>query len=351
MKTRHAPVRIGLVGFGHHGQWAVVPACREAAGVQLTAVADLSPDNLVRLPDPDVSTYTDFRRMLRQEKLDAVYVATRVETHAAITRAALQAGLHVITEKPMATSVPVCRRMIAAAEEAGRLLVVDFESRYVPGYQQIRRWITEGRLGRVGAIHMDHLWDGHKTQGPLAERRRRFCDSSGCLDCGIHKLDLARYFAGGGAWRDIRAYGSWFGEKVRYAPHIAIMARLDTGVLVTINASFAFTAYIPQRLASANYDALAIVGEKGVIVLHQAPDGTRHLQLVSDTLTETVPFTTHGHTSVITLLLEDFATAVRKGGPLPEAMATGTDGLMAQLCMDKANRLAVAAGDAFASNG
>jgi predicted dehydrogenase len=129
------------------------------------------------------------------------------------------------------------------------------------------------------------------------------------------------------------------------------MARLDTGVLVTINASFAFTAYIPQRLASANYDALAIVGEKGVIVLHQAPDGTRHLQLVSDTLTETVPFTTHGHTSVITLLLEDFATAVRKGGPLPEAMATGTDGLMAQLCMDKANRLAVAAGDSFASNG
>jgi UDP-N-acetylglucosamine 3-dehydrogenase len=341
-------IRFGLIGFGKHGQWAVEPAMRAAPKVQLKAVADLAPENLVLLPDPKVSTYTDFRRMIKQEALDAVYVATRVESHAEVTLAALRAGLHVITEKPMATSIAECRRMIAAAAKADRLLAVDFESRYVPGFQQIRKWIAEGRLGRLGAIHMDHFWDGHKVTGELAERRHRFCDSSGCLDCGIHKLDLARYFNGGGTWQDIRAYGAWFGEKVRYAPHISIQARLDTGVLVAVNASFAFTAYIPQRLRSSNYEGLAILGEKGVIVMHQAPDGVRHLQLVSETLSEVVPFVPHGHTSVITRLLGDFADSILRGRPLPPEAASGNDGLMAQMITDEANRQAVEAGDSCA---
>ena len=338
-------IRVGLVGYGQHGKWSVAPALRAAKHVQLKAVTDLSAANLVLLPDPRVSTYTDFRRMLRQEELDAVYVATRVESHAEIVLAALRAGLHVIVEKPMATSVQECRRMVAAAKKADRLLAVDFESRYIPGFRQIRDWIAAGRLGKIGAIHMDHFWDGHKVTGPLAERRRLFCESSGCLDCGIHKLDLARYFNGGGRWRDIRATGAWFGEKVRYAPHIAIQARLDTGVLVTVNTSFAFTAYIPQRLPSANYYTLAILGEKGVVVLHQAPDGASHVQIVSETLNEVVPFIPHGHTSVIVSVLNDFAAAVLTGRPLPPEIATGEDGLMAQTIVDEANRQAVEAGD------
>lgn len=341
-------IRLGLIGYGRHGQGAVFPAIREARGIDCAAVADLSPDHLVKVPGPRVSTYLDYRRMIAHERLDAVYVATPVETHAGVVLAALGAGLHVITEKPMAASVAACRRMIAAATRARRLLVVDFELRYTPGVRQIRTWIAEGRLGRLGAIHIDHFWDGHKTTGPLAERRRRFCDSSGCLDCGIHRLDLPRYFNGGGSWRDIRATGSWFGEAVRYPTHIAIQARLDTGVLVTVNASFAFTAAIPQRLPGSNYEALAILGDRGVIVLHQAPDGSGQLQLVSESLSRVVPFERHGHTSVITLMLNDFAEAARKGRPLPPEAATGEDGLQAQLITDEANRLAVEAGDTFA---
>jgi predicted dehydrogenase len=344
-KTR---IRLGLVGYGRHSQWAVVPAIRAVRGIDFAAVADLSPDNLVMLPDPRVSTYLDFRRMIARERLDAVYVATPVEAHAEVVLTALRAGLHVITEKPMAATVAECRRMIAAAARAGRLLVVDFEMRYTPGIRQIRTWIAEGRLGRLGAVHIDHFWDGHKTTGPLAERRRRFCDSSGCLDCGIHRLDLPRYFNGGGSWRDIHATGSWFGEAVRHPTHIAIQARLDTGVLVTVNASFAFTASIPQRLPGANYEALAILGDRGVIVLHQAPDGSCQLQIVSESLSRVVPFERHDHTSAITLLLDDFANAVRTGKPLPPEAATGADGLQAQFIADEANRLAAAAGDTFA---
>jgi predicted dehydrogenase len=340
-------IRIGLIGFGTHGQCAVLPAMKQARGVKLAAVADLLPANLEKIDDPGVARYTDYRKMFKKEPLDAVYIATRVESHAAVAVAAFRAGLHVITEKPMAASVRECRRMMAAAEKAGKLLGVDFESRYSPGFQQVRAWIAQGRIGRVGAIHIDNMWDGHKIQGPLAERRRRFCDSSGCLDCGIHKLDLVRYFNGGGAWRNIQAYGAWFGEGVKYAPHIAILARLDTGVLVTVNASFAFTAYITQRVKGSVHEGLAILGDKGVILLHQSPAGERHLQLVSESLEETAPFASHGHTSVITLLLNDFADAVSRGAPLPYEIATGYDGLMAQQCADEANRKALKAGDTW----
>jgi len=241
-------IRIGLVGYGTHGQWAVVPAMRAARRVRLTAVADLRPENLAKLEDKSIAGYTDYRQMLKREDLDAVYIATRIETHCEVAVAAFKAGLHVITEKPMAVSLRECRRMIAAAEQAGKLLGVDFESRYRPGFRQIRAWIAAGRLGKLRAIHIDEMWDGHKIWGPLGERRRLFCDSSGCLDCGIHKLDLARYFSGGGAWRNIKALGAWFGERVRYPSHIAVLASLDKGVLVTVNASFAFTAYIkPEK--------------------------------------------------------------------------------------------------------
>ncbi len=339
-------IRFGLIGCGMHGYGAVVPAFRSAQGVQLAAVADLMPANLARLDDKNIAGYTDYRQMLKQGKLDAVYIATRVEHHGEAALAAFKAGLHVITEKPMAASIRECRRMIAAAEKADKLLGVDFECRYIPGFRQIRAWIAAGHIGRVQAIHLDSMWDGHKIWGPLGERRRRFCDSSGCLDCGIHKLDLARYFNGGGAWRDINALGAWFGEKVKYPAHIAIMARFDTGALVTVNASFAFTAYIKRRMQGAVfYEGLAILGDKGVIVLHQSPAGEKHLELAGAKLAKTVPFADHGHSSVITLLLNDFSKSIRTRTPLPGEIATGADGLAAQSCADEANRLAVKAGD------
>ncbi len=339
-KRRSALVRFGLIGHGTHAQWAIVPAMRAARGIKLVAVADINRQNLAPLRGQALACYTSQAAMLAREDLDAVYVATPVAAHSAATLLALRSGLHVITEKPMAASVAQCRQMLAAARRADRLLAVDFESRYMPVFRQVQRWVAEGRLGRLGAIHIDHMWDGHKIWGPLGERRRRFLDHTGCLDCGIHKLDLARYFAGGGTWQKVRAAGHWFGERVKYPPHISIMARLDNEVLVTFNLSFAFTAYIRQRLVGG-YEGLALLGEKGVIILRPgARPGSRILELASASLTRSVPVRDNDHPALIARLLTDFAAAIRRGKPLPPAVASGEDGLMAQLGVDAANRLA-----------
>ena len=237
---------------------------------------------------------------------------------------------------------------IDAARSAGKTLAVDFESRCIPYNRAIRRWIDEGAIGPVRAVHIEQMWDGHKTVGPLSRRREGFLNASGCLDCGIHKIDLARYFAGGGEWRTVRALGAWFGEKVRYAPHISILAALDTGVLITVNASFAFNAYIPRRLKNPNFNNLAILGEAGVIVLHHSADGRAELELLGRDRAAVEVLQSSTHQTDIAEILDTFSRSVRAGRPLPPEVATGHDGLMAQLCMDEANRQAIASGDAGA---
>ncbi len=339
-------MRFGLIGCGTHARWAVGPAFQQASRVELCAVADLSAENLESFawPQPGLRRYLDYNDMIAAESLDAVYVATPCEAHLAPTLAALAMGLHVVTEKPMAMSAADAERMVQAAASADRQLIVDFENRYSPVHRAISEWVRADHLGHLGAVHMNEFWDGHKVTGPLAERRRRFTDASGCLDCGIHHLDLARYYCGGGRWQDVHATGVWFGEAVRFPPHIAIQARLDLGVLVTLNASFAYTAYIEPRDL---HDSIVIVGSDGVIDFRRDwAGGTDTVRLTSARLTETRQYASHGHAAVIPQLLDDLAAVVLDGAARPPMLATGSDGHMAQVIVDAANEQAVRRGDA-----
>jgi len=338
-------LRFGLVGCGTHARWAVLPAMAATKRCKLVAVADINPENLGAVKDPSIHRYTDYREMLAKEQLDAVYVATLIEVHCEPTVAALEAGCHVICEKPMAASVEQCRRMIAAAEAARKVLAIDFESRYIAANQQVRQWVAEGWIGTVRAVHIHEMWDGHKSFGPLSKRREGFLQRSGCLDCGIHKLDLARFYSCGGEWRDVQALGAWFGEKVKYPPHIAILARLSPGILVTVNASLAYTAYIKERHST---HGCIIVGDKGVITDDHDQAGRKVFRLVGESLSATCPLAEEGHGMVIPRLLEELDMVVSEGKPMSPSMATGYDGLMAQIAMDAANSEALRRGDVAA---
>jgi len=329
-------LNFGLIGCGKHAEWAVAPAMQSTDGCRLAAVADLDPARLEIVGD-GAARYTDYREMLAKERLDVVYVAASQEAHCELTLAAIAAGLHVVCEKPMGMDVAECRQMRDAAQAAGKVLAIDFENRYIPGYRQARAWVAEGRMGTVRAAHIDHFWDGHKIWGPIGERRKGFLDRIGCLDCGIHMLDMARFLTGGGAWGPVRALGEWFGEEVAFAPHIAILASLEPGITVTLNASFAYTAYIKERVQA---HTCFLIGDRGVLSLDQA-EGGHVFNLVSDTLTASCPMDEAGHEAVIPALLRDVITAVEGGQP-SASMATGEDGLQAQIAADAANADALA---------
>jgi predicted dehydrogenase len=334
-------VRFGVIGIGKHAEWAVMPAIAErSAPCELKAVADISPERLATADRyAGVAQFADYREMIAQGDLDAVYVCTTVERHLDPTLAALEAGLHVVCEKPLAESALDCRKMTDAAERAERLLAVTFENRYQPHAGTIRRWVREGHLGTIEAVHAKHFWDGHKTRGPLSERRRRAIDLNGGLDCGIHTVDLVRYFVGGGRWGEIAAIGAWFGEKVHMPPHISILTGLDTVPVVGISVSMGYAAQIEARTSSSG---LTIVGDRGVIDEVTGTDGKVEVRLTSETLCETCPVLHKGHAETIGWMLDDFADVVEGREQSSDRLATGEDGLIAQQLVEVANAQAVA---------
>lgn len=333
-------MRIGLIGCGSHGQTAVIPAIeRFCPAGQLVAAADLDPKGLESIRPP-VARYTDYRHLLNMEDLDLVYVAATVQTHYRIVVDALAAGRHVVCEKPMALTTRECREMVETARRAGRRLFVTFETRYHEHFRQIRQWINQGYLGRVGAIHLHQFWDGHKAFGPYAERRARLMEFAGGFDCGIHKIDLVRYFVGGN-WARMHADGAWLGENVTFPSHLAILARMDNGVLATVNVSMGYAAQIDPRPMT---ESLAIVGDKGVVSMaidEPDPDHFRTtrsvVRLASERLETTIPVDYAPHAAAIGQMLTDIAK-VLSGEPVPPQLATGEDGLVAQSAVDEALR-------------
>jgi len=147
-----------------------------------------------------------------------------------------------------------------------------------------------------------------------------------------------RYLVGGGEWKDIHAIGAWLGEPRKKAPHISILASLSTGPLVTIDISMGYTSQIK---AVASTSGLTIVGDKGVVDKTTDENGKHQATLTSDTLSESVPVKGGSHKDTIGWLVDDFADVIAGRKDHPDALAQGTDGLMAQMIVEEANRQAL----------
>jgi predicted dehydrogenase len=147
------PLRVGLIGCGYWGaklarNFHALPEAR------LVALADLDPlrrEHAAR-HYPDARVVDDHRQLLGSDT-DALVIATPPSTHAALAIEALEAGKHVLVEKPLATSVEAADAIIAAAARAGRTLMVGHTFVYNPAVELLRQLVQSGELGRVYYIH------------------------------------------------------------------------------------------------------------------------------------------------------------------------------------------------------
>ena len=339
--VHHMTMEFGLIGLGHHGMNAVSPAFYlEGCPVKLAAVCDVRQEALDAYARPVPGKYTDYRDMLDRAGLDAVYVAAGMDLHHGIVLDCLAAGKHVLVEKPMAATLDECREMIDDAAGRGLVLAVNFETRYGEENTILLRWLRSGCLGSVEALHFANMWDCHKTFTKTAVRRARLVGLAGALDCGIHKLDQARFLVGGD-WVRIESVGAWLGEDFTPPPHVGILGQLDNGVMVTLNASLSWAANIKPR---PMVNTLEIAGTQGVILCRSSRDFRQMaLEVFSDTLCEEVTVDSTGHTSDILLVLQDFVRVV--AGDVDESirLATGEDGYQAQLATELTNTKAAAA--------
>jgi len=149
-----APVRFALVGCGRIAQVAHLPALEKAAGVQLVAVSDPSEDVAVavarRYGVP--SAYTDQGQVFADPSVEAVLVAAPDRFHYSITAEALEAGKHVLVEKPMASTVPEAAALAELVEQTGLVLQVGAMKRHDQGVRYARRFVLE-RLGEARSFN------------------------------------------------------------------------------------------------------------------------------------------------------------------------------------------------------
>ncbi len=151
-------LNIAVIGCGRIGQRHIGHIKEQA---NLVAVCDTDASQLTGFQGSDLALYKDLATMLDQQSndIDVVSVCTPNGLHAAHSIEALNAGCHVICEKPMALSVQDCGAMIEAAERANRRLFIVKQNRYNPPVAAVKQLLDEGKLGKVQSAHLNCFWN------------------------------------------------------------------------------------------------------------------------------------------------------------------------------------------------
>ena len=253
-------LRVGVIGIGRYAAGTLVPAFRETGEAEIVAISRRNPE-LLSLAKTELAipnAYEDWRDLLAREQLDAAVVSTSAGSHAEPTIAALERGLDVLVEKPMALTGSEASRMIEAAKKAGRLLMVGYTCRLHGQWRWARSLIQQGVLGRIRQVMaswcIDAGWYLNKSSEVAAAVRAkakgggmadimtashfdpgywRFDPKEGgpgmLVDVGTHLFDLAVWLCGDKIAR-VYAVGSAIGRTT----NISVLARLRSDVLCSL---------------------------------------------------------------------------------------------------------------------
>src|SRR5260370_26940676 len=197
------PIRLAIIGTGHRG-WAHLAILKTLPQFEVVALADPTPGNLDRGASlaPGAKTYSDYRKLLNERNdIDAVVVITPSFLHAEVTVAALDRGLPVLCEKPMATTVEDANRMIEGSRKSGKLLYIGFQKRLTPTTTKMHELATAGEIGPIQFVSANLFrgdWNPQswkytdpKTGVATNWRYLTFTEGSALLEDTIHHHSIA----------------------------------------------------------------------------------------------------------------------------------------------------------------
>lgn len=268
-------VKVGVIGLGmgrnHVARYQTHPEA------EVVAVADVDSLRLNEIADQYgvPKRYASGEEMLHKEKLDVVSVATPNKLHAPLTIAALEAGCHVLCEKPMAMNAAEAREMLATAHRTGRRLMINFSYRFSEESQALKKQVDSGALGDIYFART--VW--HRRRG-FPGFGGWFCHkalSGGgpLLDLGVHRLDLALWLMGyprpswvlGSTYNHLgRALAAERGCEYDVEDLAVAMIRLENGATVEVEASWG--AHIREKELMET----RLLGTRGGLVQHNVDE-------------------------------------------------------------------------------
>ena len=194
-------LRIGIIGTGSIASAHIDGYLAFPDDCEIVALADVMPgkaaERAAQSGLTDAVGYDDPLRMIAEARLDLVSIATPPSTHAALSIAALDAGIHVLVEKPMAPSLEECDAMLAAQKRSGRLLSVVAQNRFRDDLAMLKAVVDSGLLGSISHVRVDSAWWRGLPYYDLWWRGTWEKEGGGCtLNHAIHHIDLLLWLLG-----------------------------------------------------------------------------------------------------------------------------------------------------------
>ncbi len=258
------------MGCGVVADYGHLPALKQTPSVEVVSLFDPNREAVERTATKfEVpGAYVD-QEAFFESGLDAVVVASSAPAHKANVLGAAARGLHVLCEKPIATTDEDAAEMIEAMERAGKFLFTGFVYRFSPIAMQMKKWVEEGRVGDIRALRLIYLWDLHGRYeqvevGKWIESPRwkgRMVEGGPMVDCGVHHIDRARWWLGDDVVRT-QASGAWVADGYEAPDHVWVHLDHARGAHTLVEMSFTYghTAKDPAPLFT--YE---LIGTGGVL--------------------------------------------------------------------------------------
>ena len=191
-----ARLRIGIIGCGGIANGKHMPSLKAVDRADLVAFCDLIPERAEKAAKEygieGAKVYTDYREMLKDETIDVIHVCTPNRSHADISIDALNAGKHVMCEKPMAKTAADARRMVGAAKKSGKKLTIGYQHRHKPASQYVKACIERGDLGEIYYAKAYAIRRrGTPNWGVFLNEYEQ--GGGPLIDIGTHSLDVTLY--------------------------------------------------------------------------------------------------------------------------------------------------------------
>jgi UDP-N-acetylglucosamine 3-dehydrogenase len=312
-ELKAAVIGVGAMGRNHARVYTEIPQ------TQLVGVADVSEENARHVGTKySVPAYTDYRQLLDRERPDVVTVAVPTSLHQGVAEAAMEAGAHILIEKPITATVEAAQALIERANALERQLMVGHIVRFNPAIQALKQRLDAGDLGRIFQIVC-------RRTGPFPARIR---DVGVVVDLAPHDLDVMRFISGD---EPVRVYAET--ERQIHTDHedsLAAVLRFKSG----------FTGILEINwLTPTKMREVVVLGERGMF---RVDDLTQDLYFYENAQANGEMWSTlqllkgvsegkmirHNlkRYEPLKAELEAFATAVLEGQPMP---VSGKDGLAA----------------------
>ncbi len=190
-------IKVGVAGIGFIGP-AHIEALRRIPGIDVVSICHNGPEVKEKAESLQVPNYfEDFDQFIRSE-MDCVHICTPNYLHYEMSKRALEAGIHVVCEKPLAVSIKEAEKLISLADDKGLIHAVHFNVRYYPVIRQLKRMREERELGEIYHIIGSYLqdWLFHDTDYNWRLEPSQSGESRAIADIGSHLMDLLEYITG-----------------------------------------------------------------------------------------------------------------------------------------------------------